>query len=116
MSTHPHPKSIPGPHRPAGAEQPPPGEAAGAPGVAAEGVAAALRPDPQPGDGRQATAWLHIIAPPSYRATPRARSWCLCGRDARATGPAAVAALVTAHRQHADACPVRNPQEGRAAA
>ncbi|WP_320782270.1 hypothetical protein [Streptomyces sp. CRN 30] len=82
--------------------------------VARQGVLSALRPDPRPTDGRYPVAWLTIVAP--YGATPTATSQCQCGRDRSATGPAEVLALITDHHTHRTACPLRTPQEGRAAA
>ncbi|MFD7294127.1 hypothetical protein ACFV9W_12630 [Streptomyces sp. NPDC059897] len=88
----------------------------GAPKRGAEGVLSALRPEPQPqrGDGRYPIAWLHIVAPRG--ATPTATSRCECGRDRSAIGKARVLALIDDHTAHRTACPLRNPQEGRAAA
>ncbi|MFE9685659.1 hypothetical protein [Streptomyces sp. NPDC006285] len=79
----------------------------------AEGVRTAVRSDPRRGDGRYPVAWLHIVAPPG--AVPTATSKCLCGRNRRAVGKARVLALITDHEAHRDICPLRNPQEGRAA-
>ncbi|POX44972.1 hypothetical protein C3488_31080 [Streptomyces sp. Ru72] len=59
-------------------------------------------------------AWLHIVAPRG--AVPTATSRCLCGWDRSAVGRARVLALINAHSAHRDTCPLRNPQEGRAAA
>ncbi|MEV7344791.1 hypothetical protein [Streptomyces sp. NPDC093544] len=86
----------------------------GDPKGVAEGVPTAVRPDPQRGDGRYAVAWLTIRTP--YGATPTATSTCLCGWDRSATGHADVWALTAAHEAHRDTCPLRTPQEGRAAA
>ena len=66
------------------------------------------------GDGRYPVAWLHISAP--YGAVPTATSWCACGRDRSAVGHAPCAALIDDHEAHRDTCPLRTPQEGRAAA
>ncbi|MDX3576712.1 hypothetical protein [Streptomyces sp. FL07-04A] len=86
----------------------------GEPKGIAEGVPPAVRPDPSRGDGRYPVAWLHICAP---RGTvPTATSKCLCGRDRNAVGHARVLALITDHEAHRDTCPLRTPQEGRAAA
>lgn len=82
-------------------------------GAARKGVRTALRPDPQAGDGRYPVAWLRITAP--YGATPTATSTCLCGRDRRAFGERHVLALIADHEHHRDTCPLRTPQEGRAA-
>ncbi|PJE99792.1 hypothetical protein CUT44_04015 [Streptomyces carminius] len=60
-------------------------------------------------------AWLHITAP-GRGAVPTARSWCECGHDRSAVGTARVLALIDAHAAHRDRCPLRTPQEGRAAA
>ncbi|WP_328770406.1 hypothetical protein [Streptomyces sp. NBC_00286] len=80
----------------------------------AEGVPTAVHPDPRRGDGRYPVAWLHIVAPRG--AVPTATSKCLCGRDRSAIGHARVLALITDHEAHRDTCPLRTPQEGRAAA
>lgn len=83
-------------------------------GAAHKGVEAALRPDPQVGDGRYPVAWLTISAP--YGATPSASSVCLCGRERRAFGKRRVIALIADHADHRDHCPLRAPrEEGRAA-
>ncbi|MGN9819619.1 hypothetical protein ACTMUQ_30260 [Streptomyces sp. SD11] len=91
-----------------------PAPAVGAPKGVAEGVPTALRPDPQTGDGRYPVAWLRITAPRGT--TPTATSMCLCGRDRSAIGRARVLALITDHEAHRDLCPLRTPQEERAAA
>ncbi|MFG2195842.1 hypothetical protein [Streptomyces sp. NPDC048639] len=80
----------------------------------AEGVLSALRSDPQRGDGRYPVAWLHIVAPRG--AVPTATSTCACGRHRSAIGQRRVLALIEAHTNHRDTCPLRTPQEGRAAA
>ncbi|MFD7137393.1 hypothetical protein [Streptomyces sp. NPDC059894] len=109
-------KSItPTPDGPQAAAQPVDATAVGEPeGAARKGVLSALRSDPHRGDGRYPVAWLHIAAP--HGATPTATSRCLCGWDHSAVGHGRVLALITAHTAHRDACPLRNPQEGRAAA
>ncbi|WP_223832986.1 hypothetical protein [Streptomyces venezuelae] len=96
------------------AEQRGPRPTVGAPKGVAEGVPTAVRPDSQAGDGRYAIAWLHICAPRG--AMPTATSRCECGRDRSAVGLLKVLTLITDHKNHRDACPLRNPQEGRAAA
>ncbi|WP_308401240.1 hypothetical protein [Streptomyces sp. AC512_CC834] len=83
-------------------------------GAARQGVVTALRPDPRRGDGRYPVAWLHIRAPKG--ATPTATSKCECGRDRSAIGERRVLALIADHETHRTACPLRTPQEGRAAA
>ncbi|AIR99104.1 hypothetical protein [Streptomyces glaucescens] len=83
-------------------------------GAARQGVPSALRSDPRQGDGRYPIAWLHITAPRG--ATPTATSRCACGRDRSAIGHGRVLALIDDHTAHRDLCPLRNPQEGRAAA
>ncbi|WP_234360038.1 hypothetical protein [Streptomyces sp. DSM 15324] len=89
--------------------------AVGGPKVAArKGVPTAVGPEPRRGDGRYPVAWLHISAPRGT--TPTATSKCECGRDRSAVGHTRVLALITDHTAHRDACPLRNPQEGRAAA
>jgi hypothetical protein len=89
--------------------------AVGGPKVAArKGVRTAVGPDPQTGDGRYPVAWLNISAPRG--ATPTATSTCLCGRDRSAVGHRRVLALIADHTTHRDTCPLRTPQEGRAAA
>ncbi|MCX4858977.1 hypothetical protein [Streptomyces canus] len=83
-------------------------------GAARKGVRSAVRPDPKGGDGRYPVAWLTINAPRG--ATPTATSKCLCGRDRSAVGQRRVLALIADHTAHRDTCPLRTPQEGRAAA
>ncbi|GAB2989230.1 hypothetical protein GCM10023080_063790 [Streptomyces pseudoechinosporeus] len=100
---------------PQSAVQGPPRSAVGEPkGAARKGVLSALGSDPQVGDGRYPVAWLHIRAPRG--AVPTATSKCACGRDRSAVGKARVLALIDDHTAHRDACPLRNPQEGRDAA
>lgn len=97
------------------AVQSPPQPSVGVPKVAArKGVLSALRSDPHREDGRYPVAWLHIAAPRG--ATPTATSRCACGRDRSAVGHRKVHALITDHATHRDTCPLRNSQEGRAAA
>ena len=116
MTTPPPTKSLPGTTRPAVAAPPP----VDTPtvrepkGAARKGVPSAVRSDRQKGDGRYPVAWLHIVAPRG--ATPTATSKCLCGRDRSAVGRAKVLALIDDHTAHRDTCPLRNPQEERAAA
>ncbi|MEH0472232.1 hypothetical protein QA943_25945 [Streptomyces sp. B21-097] len=100
---------------PCAAERPALPLAVGEPkGVAREGVRTALRPHPQQADGRYPVAWLHISAPRG--AVPTATSRCLCGWDRSAVGRDRILALIEAHAAHRDDCPLRTPQEGRAAA
>ncbi|MEV5874364.1 hypothetical protein AB0L75_09080 [Streptomyces sp. NPDC052101] len=91
-----------------------PQAAVGARRVVAEGVPSSLRPNPPQGDGRYPVAWLRITAPRG--AVPTATSTCLCGRDRSAVGHGKVLALLADHEAHRDLCPLRTPQEGRAAA
>ncbi|MGX9921378.1 hypothetical protein ACWIG4_16140 [Streptomyces sp. NPDC002248] len=93
-----------------------PARAVGGPeGAARKGVVVALRPKPRPTGQRYQVGGLHVIAPP--RRTPRARSWCVCGRDHTAIGTTAVLALVAEHTEHRTTCPRLNPAtEGRDAA
>ncbi len=106
------PPAVTGPHV---AEPSAPRVALGEPkGVARKGVRTVLRSDPQAGDGRYPVAWLHNSAPRG--AVPTVTSKCLCGWDRSAIGHARVTALIEAHTAHRDTCPLRNPQEGRAAA
>ncbi|MGW2518709.1 hypothetical protein ACWC09_17175 [Streptomyces sp. NPDC001617] len=117
MSAPPRPrlKSIAAtPDGPSAAPQPVDTTAVGAPKVAAEGVRTALRPDPHTSDGRYIVAMLQVSAP--YQATPTATSQCLCGRHRTAVGERQVLALIADHTAHRDACPLRTPQEGSAAA
>ncbi|MFD6291873.1 hypothetical protein [Streptomyces sp. NPDC060205] len=117
MSTPPRPllKSITTtPTGPQDAPHPVDTTAAGEPKGVAEGVPTAVLPDPQAGDGRYPVAWLRITAPRG--ATPTATSTCLCGRDRSAIGRARVLALIADHEAHRDLCPLRTPQEERAAA
>ncbi|MGW0703914.1 hypothetical protein ACWD0A_32355 [Streptomyces sp. NPDC002867] len=83
-------------------------------GAARKGVRTALRSDPHPSNGRWPIAWLHIVAPRG--AVPTATSRCACGRDRSAIGKPRVLALIDDHTAHRDACPLRNPEEERAAA
>ncbi len=84
-------------------------------GAARKGVTSALRSDPRQGDGRYPVAWLSISSP-RYGHMPTAASQCQCGWNRSAIGHAQVAALIEAHTAHRDTCPLRHPQEGRAAA
>lgn len=83
-------------------------------GAARQGVRTACSPAPHGYDGRRPIAWLHVVAPRG--ATPTATSRCACGRDRSAIGKARVLALIDDHTAHRTACPLRHPQEGRAAA
>ena len=117
MSTTPHPPLEGHPAtttHPQDAEPTPPQLAVGAPTGVAEGVPTAVRPDPQPGDGRYPIAWLTICAPRGL--VPTATSKCLCGRDRSAVGRPRVLALISEHEAHRDLCPLRSSQEGRTAA
>ncbi|MEU8677329.1 hypothetical protein [Streptomyces sp. NPDC048560] len=60
--------------------------------------------------------WLHIVAPPSFSATPSARSWCRCGYVRTAQGRAGVLALIEAHTRHPEHCHLSDPAEGSKAA
>ncbi|MEV0526779.1 hypothetical protein AB0I66_25430 [Streptomyces sp. NPDC050439] len=100
--------------RPYAAPQPVDAAAVGEPKGVAEGVPIAVRLGPPSGDGRYPVAWLHIVAPKG--AIPTATSRCLCGRDRSAVGHGKVLALIDDHTAHRDQCPLRAPQEGRAAA
>ncbi|WP_427166577.1 hypothetical protein ACQF4J_21805 [Streptomyces sp. C1-1] len=82
-------------------------------GAARKGVRTACGPDPHGDDGRRPIAWLHIVAP---RAVLTATLRCACGHDRSAIGKPHVLALIDDHTAHRDACPLRNPQEGRPAA
>ncbi|MFE1871552.1 hypothetical protein ACFW9N_11700 [Streptomyces sp. NPDC059496] len=101
---------------PRSAEPTPTPDGSSAPKVAAEGVPPALRPDPRSDDRRRPVAWLHIVAPPSYSASPSVRSWCSCGRDIFTAGLVRALALIDDHEQHRTLCPHITPQEGRKAA
>ncbi|MGW6939489.1 hypothetical protein ACWGF3_10850 [Streptomyces xanthophaeus] len=107
MTTHPHPP-LEGPTpTPSGISPAEPASApdcGGAPRVVAEGVPSSVRPDPHADDGRRPVAWLHIVAPPSYGASPSVRSWCSCGRDIFAAGHARTLALIADHAQHRTSC------------
>jgi hypothetical protein len=83
-------------------------------GAARKGVRTAYCPDLHGDDGRRPIAWLHIVAPRG--ATPTATSWCSCGRDRSAIGKPRVLALIDDHAAHRTVCPLRNSQEGEAAA
>jgi hypothetical protein len=117
MSTPARPlKSVTGaPVGPLAARSTAPRATVGAPKDAArQGVRTACSTDPHSDDGRRPIAWLHVVGPRG--ATPTATSWCACGRDRSAVGKARVLALVDAHTAHRTVCPLRHPQEGRAAA
>ncbi|WP_328927662.1 hypothetical protein OG429_25955 [Streptomyces sp. NBC_00190] len=91
-------------------------DGSGAPKVVAEGVLSSVRPDPRSDDGRRPVAWLHIVAPPTFSAPVRARSWCACGYERTAIGRPAVLQLVQAHNHHRAVCPLLTQQEARNAA
>ncbi|MCQ6245242.1 hypothetical protein [Streptomyces malaysiensis] len=114
----PHLKSIPSTtDQPRPAEPGPASDSRRAPrNVGRKAVPSALRSDQQQGDGRYPVAWLHITAPPDWRAVPTATSKCLCGRDRSAVGRRRVLALIADHEAHKTACPLRTPQEGATAA
>ncbi|MFJ6558573.1 hypothetical protein ACIQMV_01695 [Streptomyces sp. NPDC091412] len=143
MSTPPRPrlKSITtAPDGPDVAEPAAPPAAVGEPeGVARQGVRTALRSDRYRTDeARHGTddatpdrPGIRIYAPPVYRDhwdgarwskrygdTPTAAYACACGQTGTATGPRAVAALVTEYAAHKSACTGKPavPAEGRAAA
>ncbi|MFE2181120.1 hypothetical protein [Streptomyces sp. NPDC059455] len=120
MTRAPHPplKSLPNTtDQPRAAKPAPSRDGRSAPkDVGRKAVPSALRPDQQQGDGRYPVAWLRITAPPDWRAVPTATSKCACGRDRSAVGRRRVLALIADHEAHKDACPLRTPQEGRAAA
>ncbi|MFC8258373.1 hypothetical protein ACFUNF_12260 [Streptomyces sp. NPDC057291] len=102
-------------------QRPRAGRAAVAGKSSAEGRPLCLvRPDQHSPTGtdqpRRAVRWLHIVAPPSYSATPSARSWCACGFDRKATGRAGVLALIEAHTDHPEYCPLLGNTEGSKAA
>ncbi|SCE48365.1 hypothetical protein GA0115240_167025 [Streptomyces sp. DvalAA-14] len=61
-------------------------------------------------------AWLHIVAPSDWRATPRATSHCLCGRHVTAKGRDVVLALVADHADHRTLCTLHTAPERRQAA
>ena len=109
-------KSITGPSAdPLAARSTAPEATVGEPkGAARQGVRTARSPDPHGDDGRRPIAWLHVAAPRG--ATPTATSRCACGRDRSAIGKPRVLALIADHTAHRTACPLRHPQEGRAAA
>ncbi|MBI0298733.1 hypothetical protein JBE04_30815 [Streptomyces sp. PRKS01-29] len=109
------PTSTPtGPHP---AEPAPASDGRSAPrNVGRKAVPSALLSDQQQGDGRYPVAWLHITAPPDWRAVPTATSKCACGRDRNAVGRRRVLALIADHEAHKTACPLRTPQEEATAA
>ncbi|MFF4847036.1 hypothetical protein [Streptomyces sp. NPDC001194] len=98
------------PHHTSPAEPAPAPDGGGAPKVVAEGVPSSVLPDPLADDGRRPVAWLHIVAPPSYGASPSVRSWCSCGRDIFAAGQARALALIADHEQHRITCPRLTPR------
>ncbi|MFE7232511.1 hypothetical protein ACFVAF_17995 [Streptomyces sp. NPDC057596] len=129
MTPRPHPrlKSITTtPDNPRAAEPSAPPAAVGEPeGVARKGVRTALRSDRYRTDeARHGTQdptpdqpGIRIYAPPVYRDhwdgarwskrhgdTPTAAYACTCGQTDTATGPRAVAALVTEYDAHKSAC------------
>lgn len=114
MTNPPPTKSLTSHRRAPLAAQPVDTTAVGGRKSVAEGVPIAVRPDRRRGDGRYPVAWLRITAPRG--AVPTATSQCLCGRDRSAIGHGKVHALITDHEAHRDLCPLRTPQEGRAAA
>ncbi|MFD4953814.1 hypothetical protein [Streptomyces sp. NPDC058451] len=143
MSTPPRPrlKSITTtPDDPHAAQPAAPPAAVGEPeDVARKGVRTALRSDRYRTDeARHGTEdptpdqpGIRIYAPPVYRDhwdgarwskrygdTPTAAYACTCGQIGTATGPRAVAALVTEYDAHKSACTEKPavPAEGRAAA
>ncbi|MFD5472921.1 hypothetical protein [Streptomyces sp. NPDC127105] len=143
MSPRPHPrlKSITTtPDGPRAAQPAAPPVAVGEPtGVARKGVRTALRSDRYRTDeARHSTddptpdqPGIRIYAPPVYRDhwdgarwskrhgdTPTAAYACTCGQTGTATGPRAVAALVTEYDAHKSACTGKPavPAEGRTAA
>jgi hypothetical protein len=117
MNSPPRPlKSVTGsPAGPLAARSTAPRSAVGEPeGAARQGVRTACSPDPRGDDGRRPIAWLHVAAPRG--AVPTATSRCACGRDRSAIGKPRVLALIDDHAAHRTVCPLRHPQEGRAAA
>jgi hypothetical protein len=89
--------------------------------VGRQAVLSGLREDAQRwpqgwSDGRVPLAWLHVVAPPDWRATPSGRSWCECGYDRHTIGRAATVQLVRDHEEHRQTCPLLSNFEGRAAA
>jgi hypothetical protein len=101
--------------RPAEPAAPPTG--LGAPKVAArEGVPSAVLPEQRPATQQRLIGWLHIVAPPDWRARVSATSHCNCGRHLTAHGRADVLALVADHTEHRKVCPLHNAPERRHAA
>ncbi|MER6117321.1 hypothetical protein [Streptomyces sp. NPDC001743] len=94
--------------RPAAATQAVARTRVGAKVAARKGVLSAVRPDPQPVPVR----WLHVVAQPSFSATPSAQSWCRCGYERTARGRAGVLALIEAHTHHPEHCPQSSDAEG----
>ncbi|WP_406722640.1 hypothetical protein OG968_18505 [Streptomyces althioticus] len=104
-------------------------------GVARKGVVTALRSNRsqiRPGaDPAPDAPGIRIFAPPVYRhhhdgarwstrpgALPTATYACVCGLTGTATGPEAVAALITEYDAHRSACtgtPARLPERRNAA-
>ncbi|WP_405403101.1 hypothetical protein [Streptomyces sp. NBC_01104] len=77
-----------------------------------------VRPEPHPPADPgplQVVRRLHIIAPPTFNATPSARSWCRCGYDRTGKGRSGVLALVEAHNAHPEHCPLLNLEGNKAA-
>ncbi|MFJ3637965.1 hypothetical protein [Streptomyces sp. NPDC090112] len=95
----------PSPAKPAPAK-----DGRGAPRGVAEGVPSSVSPDPRADGGRRPIAWLHIVAPPSFGASPSVRSWCSCGRDLFAAGRTRALALIADHAQHREACSRLTPR------
>jgi hypothetical protein len=117
MNARPRPlKSVTGsPAGPLAARSTAPRPIVGEPdGAARQGVRSACSSDPHGDDGRRPIAWLHVVAPRG--AVPTATSRCACGRDRSAIGKPRVLALIDDHTAHRTVCPLRHPQEGRAAA
>jgi hypothetical protein len=107
-------------------DAPPPRPTTGRAVVARKSSAAgrplkSVSPNPQTSAVREGQRWrvvasLHVVCPPSFSAIPFARSWCMCGRDRVAKGRAGVLALVAAHEEHRELCPLLTLMEERAAA
>ena len=102
------PPTGPRPAEPAGAPL-----ASSAPKVAAEGVPSAVLPDQRRVTQQRLIGWLHIVAPPDWRARVSATSHCDCGRHLTARGRDDVLALVADHAEHRAACPLHNAPERR---
>jgi hypothetical protein len=106
------PPRAPDPARLAGLAGTP--AASSAPKVAArQGVRTAVGSEPHQTAERRVIAWLHVVCPSGWDAPVRATSHCSCGRHVTAATRRDVMALVEAHREHIEHCPLHTAPERR---